>query len=355
MLKKLTIENGIIKDKFIDGIPVHVMIVKPVGDNNVRTLRKRTGYQGITNHDTANPSPTAHAKNHAAYLKNLEKEDVTYLSVHLFVDCDCIVQTLPLDEVSYNAGDGTNGPGNCQTISIEMCENKDRAVVEKNAKKLNAALLATFGGGESKIHKHQDWSGKYCPHIILSRNGWNQFKMDIMNQLAKVGKKDEESTAPAGIMYRVQCGAYKNKSNALELEKKLKKDGFDTYVVKVDDLYKVQCGAYKNKSNAVDLAKKLDKKGYNTFITTYGGNPVKDNPKPKPKPSSKPKPKPKPVEFHVGDWVGVKQGAKDFNGNPAGGVVRGKIYYTLDELKGDRAVLDIPGICTPFRTKDLFK
>lgn len=61
------------------------------------------------------------------------------------------------------------------------------------------------------------------------------------------------------------------------------------------------------------------------------------------------------VKFKVGDWVGVKNGANDYNGNPAGGVVKGKIYYTLDELKGNRAVLDIPGICTAFNTKDLFK
>lgn len=62
-----------------------------------------------------------------------------------------------------------------------------------------------------------------------------------------------------------------------------------------------------------------------------------------------------PSAIKVGDWVGVKVGAKDYNGNSAGGVVRGKVYYTVDELKGDRAVLDIPGICTPFHTKDLFK
>lgn len=64
---------------------------------------------------------------------------------------------------------------------------------------------------------------------------------------------------------------------------------------------------------------------------------------------------PQPSPMKVGDWVGVKTGAKDYNGNNAGGVVKGKVYYTLDELKGDRAVLDIPGICTAFNINDLFK
>lgn len=57
----------------------------------------------------------------------------------------------------------------------------------------------------------------------------------------------------------------------------------------------------------------------------------------------------------VGDWVGIRAGARDYNGNAAGGVVKGVIYYTADEIKGDRVVLDIPGICTPFRLSDLFK
>lgn len=59
--------------------------------------------------------------------------------------------------------------------------------------------------------------------------------------------------------------------------------------------------------------------------------------------------------FAVGDWVGVRTGALDYAGKNASGVVKGVIYYTLDELIGDRAVLDIPGICTAFHTKDLFK
>lgn len=71
--------------------------------------------------------------------------------------------------------------------------------------------------------------------------------------------------------------------------------------------------------------------------------------------ASKPSPTPTPSTIKVGDWVGVKVGAKDYNGNNAGGVVRGKVWYTVDELKGDRAVLDIPGICTPFHLRDLFK
>lgn len=73
------------------------------------------------------------------------------------------------------------------------------------------------------------------------------------------------------------------------------------------------------------------------------------------KPTKPSKPSTTTTTFKVGDKVGVRKNAKDYNGNPAGGVTREKVCYRIDELKGDRAVLDITGICTAFHTKDLFK
>lgn len=56
----------------------------------------------------------------------------------------------------------------------------------------------------------------------------------------------------------------------------------------------------------------------------------------------------------VGDMVLVKQGAKAYNG-----VNVSSAWYTtrkrVDELKGDRAVLDVKGWCTAFNVKDLVK
>ena len=190
MIKALTIENGLIQDKEIDGIPVKLLIVKPSGTKrNVRTLTKMKQIIGITNHNTANASPTAGSESHAKYLQNMENGDSTYVSVHFFVDYECIVQCVPLDEFCYHAGDG-NGDGNKKTISIEICENKEIETAEENAKKLNAALLLTYP--DLKVYKHQDWSGKYCPHIILDRpNGWETFVNDIYNYVEKSREEEE--------------------------------------------------------------------------------------------------------------------------------------------------------------------
>lgn len=177
MIKALFIKNGVIQDKEIDGIPIRLEIIEPYGLPNVRTLKKMEKVIGITNHNTGNSSPTAGADAHARYLQNIEIGDKEYKSVHLFVDYKEIVQCLPLDEMGYHAGDG-NGPGNSQTVAVEICENKFPTLAETNAKKLNAALLLTHPNW--KIYKHQDWSGKYCPHLILDRpNGWANFKIGI--------------------------------------------------------------------------------------------------------------------------------------------------------------------------------
>lgn len=178
MIKALTIANGIIQNKEIDGIPVKLAIVQPRGARNVRTLIKMKKIIGITNHNTANTAPTAGDEQHAKYLQNVENADTQYVSVHLFVDEDSITQCIPLDESCYHAGDG-NGDGNRKTIGIEICENGDTAKTELNAQKLNAALLMTYP--HLKIFKHQDWSGKFCPRVILGRGGWNDFKAGIYN------------------------------------------------------------------------------------------------------------------------------------------------------------------------------
>ena len=45
---------------------------------------------------------------------------------------------------------------------------------EKNAAKLIASLMDKFNIPIDRIRKHQDWSGKYCPHRTLDA-GWDRF------------------------------------------------------------------------------------------------------------------------------------------------------------------------------------
>ena len=121
-MQLLTIENGLIMDEAIDGIPVERRIVQTGTDNHcVRTLLALAGPIGVTVHNTANATPTADARAHASYLQNGENDGSYDVGAHLFVDAERIVQTLPLNEMSWHAGDGY-GQGNRATISVEICE-----------------------------------------------------------------------------------------------------------------------------------------------------------------------------------------------------------------------------------------
>ena len=128
----------------------------------------------ITVHNTA--SEGVNALNHANYITNIND----YKSWHFTVDNKEIYQHLPINEVSWHAGDGTNGEGNTQSISVEVCE-VDEA--EEMAIKFIAELLKTTNLSIEDVTTHQHWSGKYCPRLIL--NHWDVFISNIKIELVK--------------------------------------------------------------------------------------------------------------------------------------------------------------------------
>lgn len=71
----------------------------------------------------------------------------------------------------------------------------------------------------------------------------------------------------SGKLYRVQTGAFKNKTNAEKHLAKVKSAGFDTYMVQADGFYKVQIGAYSKKANADAMLKKVKAAGFDAYIT----------------------------------------------------------------------------------------
>ena len=186
--------------------------------------------------------------------------------------------------------------------------------------------------GEAVLTVHRWFANKSCPgDWLYNRLG------DLASKVnASLGNAAPQQPSNSKVLYRVQTGAFKNKSNAQTLEATVKKAGFDTYITIVDGLYKVQVGAYSKKENANAQAAKLKAAGFDCFVTTNGSSGT-----------SSPG-----VVIKTGSRVKVKSGAKTYTG----GGVASFIYkgtYTVDELKGDRAVLDKNGICTPFNVKDL--
>lgn len=127
--------------------------------------------EGIVIHNTANK---ASAKAEISYMITNNNE----VSYHIAVDDKEAVQGIPFNRNTWHASDGCNGKGNRKMISIEICystgnlEQFKRA--EENTAYLVASLLNTYGWDISRVKKHQDYCGKYCPHKTLDM-GWSRF------------------------------------------------------------------------------------------------------------------------------------------------------------------------------------
>lgn len=133
----------------------------------------------ITRHDTAND---ASAMNEISYMLRNDYN----VSFHFAVDYERAVQGIPLNRNAFHAGDGAYGTGNRNSIAIEVCYSKsggDRYVKSnENSAELTAKLMKQYGIPITNIKKHQDWSGKYCPHRLLSDYGWNYFITMVQNK-----------------------------------------------------------------------------------------------------------------------------------------------------------------------------
>ena len=136
----------------------------------------------IVVHNTAND---ASARDEIAYMiRNNDK-----VSFHYAIDDKEIIQGIPENRNAWHAGDGANGQGNRKGLSIEICYSKSGGKRFEEAEKLAAKFIAyelkEKGWGIDKVKKHQDFSGKYCPHRTLDM-GWQRFLDMVKSELDKL-------------------------------------------------------------------------------------------------------------------------------------------------------------------------
>lgn len=146
----------------------------------------------IVVHNTAND---ASANNEINYMITNNSE----VSFHFAVDDIEIVQGINEDRNSWHCGDGANGKGNRNGISIEICYSKtggqrfDKA--ELNACELISMLMQKYDIPLSNVKRHYDFAPdhKYCPHRTMDY-GWDRF-LDMINNLMSP-KPDEPTQHP---------------------------------------------------------------------------------------------------------------------------------------------------------------
>lgn len=166
----------------------------------------------IVVHNTAND---ASAANEINYMINNSNE----VSFHYAVDDKQIVQGVPTNRNTWNAGDGS-GKGNREGISIEICYSLSGGsrfiAAEKNAAEFVASLLKERGWGIDRVTKHQDYNGKYCPHRTLDM-GWQRFLNMVQSYMGNTQTATRPAQAPAkpavqttavNVTYRVRTQAH---------------------------------------------------------------------------------------------------------------------------------------------------
>ena len=173
-------------------------------------------------HNTANDASAANEINYMISNNN-------QVSFHIAVDDKEAIQGLPLDRNAWACGDGANGSGNRKGIQIEICYSKSGGSrftkAEQNAAKLIAKMLYERGWDTSKVKKHQDFSGKYCPHRTLDI-GWASF-INMVKSVLNALKQPASTT-----YYRAVAGSYSKKEMAEKIVQELKSKGYkDAFIV----------------------------------------------------------------------------------------------------------------------------
>ena len=213
---------------------------------------------------------------------------------------------------------------NANTLNIELCDTKKNGKYDVSDKTLANAIALTkdlmkkYNIPIENVIRHFDVTGKSCPAYYVDETTWNNVKnkiqktsssaqtsSPIVQNLYRVRKSWNDPSSQTGAysslenakknckagysvfdkdgncvysnvsqdststkkLYRVQTGSFALEKNAIALQQKLKKAGFDSIVKKVGLLYKTQVGAYSKKENAEEMKKKLQAKGFNAFVT----------------------------------------------------------------------------------------
>lgn len=125
---------------------------------------------------------------------------------------------------------------------------------------------------EIVITVHRWFANKSCP------GDWLYSRLANLATRVTANLNSSNNTEPSNAVYHVQVGAFSNKDNADRMLEKVKAAGYDTYLVKVDNLYKIQVGAYSVKANADAMLARVKASSFGAFITTQSGQAVSSIP-----------------------------------------------------------------------------
>ena len=147
-------------------------------------------------HDTGNPG--AGALNHFNYFNGGNRNS----SADYFVDSNNIIQIIDTDHYySWAVGDGNGKYGitNSNSVSIEMCLEKDGYPSEatiKNTIDLTKYLMDKYNIGINRLARHYDASRKPCPNSFKTNNWakWTNFRNALTGTISNSSSNESNST-----------------------------------------------------------------------------------------------------------------------------------------------------------------
>lgn len=175
---------------------------------------------------------------------NVSEEDRAYTSSNALNDNQAITIEIANIELGGNWKISDASWNSLINLCIDIC-------------KRYKFKLIYDGTPNGSLTRHNMFANKECPGAYLQSR---------MAELCRVVNAKLESSTNGGTLYKVQVGAFKNRSNAEKLANELKNKNISTYIINKNDLYKVQCGAYSSADNARNMAQKLNNLGYSTYI-----------------------------------------------------------------------------------------
>lgn len=154
---------------------------------NKKTFGKGNKKNFITVHQTGNTSTGADAQAHANLQSNMNSRDASW---HYQADDKVIIQSFDDDIECWAASDG-RGPGNTESIHVELCINSDGdyAKTIDNGAALVRHLLDKYNLDISRVKQHRDWYNKDCPAQL--RAGYKGITWsDFLNKVEGVQEKE---------------------------------------------------------------------------------------------------------------------------------------------------------------------
>lgn len=134
--------------------------------------------------------------------------------------------------------------------------------------------ISTLKKGDKVVitHEKDGWG------LIQGAKGWislnDKYVKKVKVKKDDEVKKDEEKNETT--FYRVVTGSYSDRDNAIVEQNKLKKLGYDAFLVtaEVDKkiIFRVVAESFEDKKDAENLIAQLKKKGYDPFIVIYVKN-----------------------------------------------------------------------------------